>query len=112
MEQLFAVPTESGVLCTHFGHCEKFALVKTEDGRIINKEFVQPPLHQPGVYPKFLSDLGVDVIIAGGMGYKAQEMFSQNNIKVFVGVESETPENLVQNYLNNQLIYGDNLCDH
>ena len=112
MKRIFAVPTLKGELTQHFGHCEKFAIIETENNNIKKELFVVPPLHQPGVYPKYLADRGVNVIIAGGMGQKAQELFAINNIEVFVGIQSDTPQNLVKYYLDNQLQSGDNLCDH
>ncbi|MBN1338927.1 MAG: ATPase [Bacteroidales bacterium] len=112
MGKIFAVPVIDGRLCMHFGHCEKFALVTTENNSIEKIEMVEPPVHQPGVYPRFLAEMGVETIIAGGMGIKAQELFTQNNIEVFVGVGSEEPENLVRKYLSDQLQSGANLCDH
>jgi len=112
MEKLFAVPTESGKLCAHFGHCEKFAVVKTEDGKVLGTEFITPPVHQPGVYPKFLAQQGVSVIISGGMGQRAQDLFAQNNIEVCVGVDAAEPAQLVEKYLSDQLQTGTNLCDH
>lgn len=112
MKRLFAVPTENGKLCAHFGHCEKFAIVETDDNKIVKEEFIAPPVHQPGVYPKFLADMGVKTIIAGGIGQKAQDLFAHNNIEVFIGVNSEEPSKLVEYYLNNELKDGDNLCDH
>ena len=112
MKRIFAVPTTNGELTQHFGHCEKFAIIETEDNKIEKEDFVIPPLHQPGVYPKYLADRGVNVIIAGGMGQKAQELFAMNNIEVFVGIQSDSPKNLVQYYLDKQLQSGDNLCDH
>ncbi len=72
----------------------------------------QPQEHQPGTYPKFLAGKGVKVIIAGGLGVKAQELFTQNNIEVFIGVNSDLPEKLVQQYLYDQLLSGQDLCDH
>jgi len=112
MTKLFAIPTEQGKLCAHFGHCEKFAIVETENQKIIKEEHVNPPVHEPGVYPQFLAQQGVSVIISGGMGQKAQQLFSQNNIEVCVGVNSASPTDLVQQYLDNQLQTGQNLCDH
>jgi predicted Fe-Mo cluster-binding NifX family protein len=108
----FAVPTLNGELTAHFGHCEKFAILDVENNKVIKQEFIEPPVHQPGVYPKFLADKGVDVIIAGGMGQRAQDLFTDNNIKVFVGVPAAEPQKLVENYLNQQLETGQNLCDH
>ena len=108
----FAVPTVNGQLTAHFGHCEAFAIIETQDNNIISEDFVSPPVHEPGVYPKFLASQGVKIIIAGGMGQKAQNLFAQNNIEVCVGVNAETPKKLVEQYLNKKLQTGQNLCDH
>ena len=54
MKRKFAIPTLNEQLTAHFGHCEKFAIVEVENDKVINEEFVTPPVHQPGVYPKFL----------------------------------------------------------
>lgn len=108
----FAVPTVNNELTMHFGHCEQFAIIDAENNQLIAEEYITPPVHQPGVYPRFLADQGVNVIIAGGMGQKALSLFAQNNIEVFMGVQAGTPRQLVENYLNNQLETGKNLCDH
>lgn len=108
----FAIPMLNGQITAHFGHCEKFAIVETNNNQVISEEMVTPPVHQPGVYPRFLAEQNVEVIIAGGMGQKAQDLFAQNNIKVNMGVASGTAKELVENYLNNQLDTGDNLCTH
>ena len=109
----FAIPIIKGKLCEHFGHCEKFAIIETNDNKIISENYVAPPQeHETGVYPQFLAQFGVEVIISGGMGQKAIDIFNQNNIKVFAGVNSDYPVKLVEDYLNNQLAGGMNLCDH
>ena len=112
MKKLFAVPTINEKLCAHFGHCEKFAIVETDDQNITKIDYHTPPVHEPGSYPKFLADNGVSTIISGGMGMKAQQLFAQNNIEVFMGIDSENPKVLVEKYLNDQLKSGENLCDH
>jgi len=112
MKKLFAIPTIGKQLCAHFGHCEEFAIVETEDQKIKNIEYLSPPVHQPGTYPRFLAGKGVSTIISGGMGIKAQEIFAQNNIEVFMGIDSNEPEVLVEKYLSQQLESGENLCDH
>ncbi len=112
MKLKFAIPTLNQELTAHFGHCEKFAIVDVENSKVINETFITPPVHQPGVYPKFLADNGVNVIIAGGMGQKAQDLFAENNIKVCMGVQSGSPKKLVEDYLTNNLATGTNLCDH
>ncbi|MEE4263031.1 MAG: NifB/NifX family molybdenum-iron cluster-binding protein [Desulfobacteraceae bacterium] len=108
----FAIPLAEGKLTAHFGHCQQFALVEVEDNQIKNKETLVPPPHEPGVLPKWLHDQGADVIIAGGMGARALELFAQNNIQVIVGAPALTPEELVKQYLDNTLQTGGNVCDH
>lgn len=111
MKKLFAVPTINKKLCAHFGHSEQFAVVLTEDQKIINTEYFTPPVHQPGTYPRFLAEKGVSTIISGGIGQKAQDIFADHNIEVFMGISSEIPEVLVEKYLEDQLQAGDNQCD-
>ena len=108
----FAIPLAEGKLTAHFGHCQEFAMVEVEDNQIKNKETLIPPPHEPGVLPKWLHDLGANVIIAGGMGARALDLFSQNDIKVIVGASALTPEELVNQYLANTLQTGGNVCDH
>jgi len=108
----FAIPLAEGKLTAHFGHCQEFAIVEVEDNEIKNKETLIPPPHEPGVLPRWLHELGADVIIAGGMGGRAIELFVQNGIKVLTGAPSLTPEELVKQYLDNTLQTGVNLCDH
>lgn len=112
MKKLFAIPTEAGQLCKHFGHCEKFAILETENGKVINEEMLTPPVHEPGLYPRFLAEKGINVIIAGGMGQKAQDLFASNSIEVHYGVDADSPKNLVEKYLSETLKTGTNLCDH
>jgi predicted Fe-Mo cluster-binding NifX family protein len=98
----------------HFGHCEQFALFDVEEQKkeIINKELITSPEHQPGLLPKWLAERGVSVVIAGGMGPRAQDIFHQNGIRVVLGAMESDPEKAVLNYLNGQLATGDNICDH
>ena len=108
----FAIPLAEGKLTAHFGHCQEFAVVEVEDNEIKNKETHVPPPHEPGVLPRWLHDLGTDVIIAGGMGARALDLFAQNDIKVIVGAPALTPEELIKQYLDDTLVVGANVCDH
>jgi len=111
MKKLFAVPTAGGVVCEHFGRCENFSIVETEDDHIVQEKVLTPPVHEPGVYPQFLKDQGVDIVICGGMGVKAQQLFTGQGIGICIGATSLTPPELVNNYLSGQLSSGANLCD-
>ena len=108
----FAIPLADGKLTAHFGHCQEFALIDVEGNEITKKETLVPPPHEPGVLPAWLHDLGASVIIAGGMGGRAIDLFKQNSINVIIGAPALEPEELVKSYLNNTLATGANVCDH
>jgi ATP-binding protein involved in chromosome partitioning len=107
-----AVPLAGGVLCNHFGHCEQFAILPVLDGQIGDAELHTPPPHEPGVLPRWLGELGVNLIIAGGMGQRALGMFAEQGIRVITGAPNQEPVALVQNYLAGSLATGANVCDH
>ncbi len=112
MIKKIAIPTTNGKLSSHFGHCEKFAIYQVENNEIIKDELITPPPHEPGSHPAFLRELGCSTIIAGGMGSRAQNLFAENEIEVFIGVSSISLKDLVKTYLENKLESGNNLCDH
>ena len=107
---LYAIPAVNGKLSAHFGHSENFVIVETENN-IITKEYsLDPPEHVPGAYPRFLASHGVNFVIAGGMGQRAVDIFTQNGITVIMGANSIEPKILVQDHLIDQLESGENSC--
>ena len=108
-----AIPLVQGHLSLHFGHCEQFALVEVDgDKQIVGQTLLTPPAHEPGVLPAWLHEQGASIILASGMGQRAQQLFKQNGIDVVIGAPPETPEALVKAWVNGSLATGDNICDH
>ena len=109
-----AIPVVQGKLSAHFGHCEEFALIDVDPDKkeITETRMLPSPVHQPGLLPRWLHEQGATVIIAGGMGGRAQDLFAQNGIKVITGAPSEEPEGIVKAFLSDSLQIGDNVCDH
>ena len=108
------LPVSNGRLCAHFGHCESFALmdVDEKEKKIRKSALLPSPGHQPGVLPHWLKEKGANVIITGGMGARAVELFNSHAIKVIMGAPEEIPERIVQTYLDGTLVLGGNVCDH
>jgi len=109
-----AIPVASGRLSMHFGHCEAFALVDVDpqSKTVLKQESVPAPEHEPGLLPRWLAEQGAKLIIAGGMGQRAQGLFAERGITVVVGAPPETPETVVRAYLDGTLKTGGNVCDH
>jgi len=107
-----AIPVVNGLINIHFGHTQNFYIYDIENNTIVSETTLEPPPHEPGVYPKWLADMGVTDIIAKGMGQRAIVLFNQNKINVFVGVPVKPPKELVLDYLEGTLETSDNCCDH
>jgi predicted Fe-Mo cluster-binding NifX family protein len=110
--QRIAIPLENGQLCSHFGHCQQFAIVEVINNTISREYLVTPPPHEPGLLPGWLAQRGVTDVIAGGMGQRAIDLFTLQNIQVKVGVQAKTPLELVADWLKGSLLTGVNACDH
>ena len=109
-----AIPLTDGVLSPHFGHCEEFALLDADsDAKSIKGTTLEKaPPHEPGLLPAWLAEKDVNLIIAGGMGQRARDLFDAKSIGVVVGAPSDTAENIVTAYLGGNLESGENACDH
>lgn len=86
----------------HFGHCETFCIFETEQNNIQSEQIVQNPGHQPKFLPNFLSEMGVSVVISGGMGGGAMQLFQEKNITVITGAKGNA-RMAVERYLAGEL---------
>ncbi|MCI2082181.1 MAG: NifB/NifX family molybdenum-iron cluster-binding protein [Bacteroidales bacterium] len=111
MKNKIAIPLEGGVLCRHFGHCEQFYIVETGEEGITGEEKVTPPEHQPGLYPEWLSGLGVNAVIASGMGERAISLFQAKGIPVYEG-DADDPKQLVEEFVKGNRKSLEKGCGH
>lgn len=107
-----AVASEGKMVTEHFGHCESFLIFEAENGQIMKNESVPNPGHKPGFLPNFLNDMGVNVIISGGMGGGAIDIFNEKNIEVIVGAAGDA-RTAAEEYLQGKLKSTGSVChDH
>ena len=93
----------------HFGHCGNFIFFDTADDKIVAVNSVPNPGHRPGFLPNFLADNGTQVIISGGMGGGAVDIFNERGVEVIVGVQGEA-QTAVETYLRVELISTGSIC--
>ncbi len=98
-----ALPIENGMLCGHFGHAPQFAIVEVENGAVSKSSLETPPPHEPGILPKWLSELGVTHIICGGIGARAIELLSNAGVQVVAGVNPGDPTKIIEDFLAGNL---------
>ncbi len=104
-----AIASEGQNATEHFGHCVNFNIFTVENDQIVKEESVPNPGHRPGFLPNFLADLGVKVIISGGMGGGAIDIFNQRDVEVIVGAQGNAKE-LAELYLKGQLKSTGSVC--
>ncbi|MGB7297396.1 MAG: NifB/NifX family molybdenum-iron cluster-binding protein [Candidatus Aminicenantales bacterium] len=106
-----AISTDGGFVSAHFGRCPTYTIVDIRDGRILTRQEIPNPGHQPGFLPRYLSERGVEAIIAGGMGPRAQGLFAERNIQTITGIQGPVDE-VIEKFLREELEAGEDLCDH
>ena len=107
-----AVPLHQGQFCDHFGGADTFVFYSVdEDGRSIHDRVRSaPPEHGRGIFPMWLRQQGATVVLAGGMGPRAMDIFSHHGIEVQLGVHGRDPEKIVTRYLDGTLESTGELC--
>lgn len=106
-----AVPTEGNEFASHFGRCPQYTIFKTEASKVVDKKVIPNPGHEPGYLPRYLKERGVDCVLAGGMGRRAQNIFNENDIEVVTGAAGDVDEG-IKLYLEDELNPGENDCNH
>ncbi|AFM24674.1 NifB/NifX family molybdenum-iron cluster-binding protein [Desulfomonile tiedjei] len=99
----------------HFGHCDVFTLVHTENGEVTDISIVQNPPHVQGgcaAPVNLLHQTGAHAIIVGGIGMRPLMGFRQVGIEVYYGPEGETVGMVVEDLLKGrlQLISNNQVC--
>jgi predicted Fe-Mo cluster-binding NifX family protein len=106
-----AIPTEGTHVSPHFGRCPSFTIAETEGNKVVNKETIDNPGHEPGLIPEFLKSLGVNTIIAAGMGSKATDLFNDYGISYVLGVDGKV-DDIIESFIKGELKGGESSCEH
>lgn len=104
-----AVASENDTVAEHFGYCSNFNIFESDGEKITGRESVANPGHRRGFLPTFLHDLGVNVIISGGMGGAAVDLFNEKGIEVVVGAHGNA-QAAAEGYLQGSLKSTGSVC--
>jgi predicted Fe-Mo cluster-binding NifX family protein len=105
-----AISTDQGFVSPHFGRCPTFTFAQIENDQVLKTEEIDNPGHHPGFLPQFLSERGVECIICGGMGHRAQSLFRERGIQTIVGVAGRV-EDVIDQFAHGDLEGGKSMCD-
>ena len=104
-----AISTDRTMVSAHFGRCPSFTILDIEEGKVTSRNEVLNPGHEPGFIPRFLHEQGVGCIVAGGMGRRAADLFSQTGIDTVMGVTGGV-DDVIKKILDGTLQGGESLC--
>jgi len=104
-----AVASDGKAVTEHFGHCELFNIFEVVDNKIVGEKSVPNPGHRPGFLPLFLYENGVNVIISGGMGGGAIDIFNEKAIEVITGARGGAKE-AAEDYIKGVLQSTGSVC--
>ncbi len=109
-----AIPIDAnGILNKHFGHSPYFLIaIINNNNEVKKKEIISAPPHEPGLLPQWMNELKVTHILASGIGQKAIDLLEEKNIKVEIGAPIMDSTQLLTDFLNGQVDFSTNLCDH
>lgn len=111
MKTKIALACNNGFVTEHFGHCETFEVFVCDNKSVIKQTSLANPGHKPGFLPNFLNEQGVNVIISGGMGGGAVEIFNEKGIEVILGVKGEAKD-VAERFLKGEIISSNSVCNH
>lgn len=107
-----AVTYDNGEIFQHFGHTQQMKLYEVENDQVVSSRVCDTNGSGHGALAGFLKDLGVDVLLCGGIGGGAQTALAEAGIKLYGGCRGAADQ-AVENFLNNALMYDPNVrCDH
>jgi predicted Fe-Mo cluster-binding NifX family protein len=107
MNLRLAIAAEDAAVAEHFGRCDKFHVYEINDAReVVRREEYANPLNgqHSGMcqLPHYVNQIKANVIIAGGMGGKAVELFLGYGIDVITSPGLKI-EDALASYLKGEL---------
>ncbi len=106
-----AIACDGTAVSPHFGRCEKYLLAEVNGEDVNLLEWLENPGHEPGALPRLMAQLGVQAVLAGGAGPRAQQLLAASGIELITGVTGDSLQAL-QAFAQGSLEAGDSACDH
>ena len=95
----------------HFGRTPAFKVYDVQDRKVKAAGIIPSGEYSHGELAGFLKNLGVDVLICGGLGMGAKSRIEEAGIKLFGGVTGKA-DNAVEAYLNGTLDFDPLAAEH
>jgi predicted Fe-Mo cluster-binding NifX family protein len=108
-----AIPSKNNMVDSHFGHCDYFTVFTAEEGKIIHVEEL-PAAADCGCKSGLagnLRQMGVETLLAGGIGQGAINVLNSHGIEVYRGCSGNVRK-LAEDYLKGVISDSGDTCNH
>lgn len=111
-----ALPTRQNIIDSHFGHCEYYTIFTVDNNtkKIVNEETLASPAGCgcKSNIATTLSEIGVEIMLAGNMGEGAVRVLNNSGIEVLRGCSGDV-KTVALNWLEGSLTdSGDSCHEH
>lgn len=103
MDFRVAVPSKAGVPVFDFHDCVEVTVVEINDGRISRMRTAPVDTKDGDLLPRQLEDMGIDILLAGGIRREVLEGLNRSRINLVTGARGKTVEGLVLDFLGEAL---------
>jgi len=106
-----AIPIGDNKLSENFGECNFYEIFEIEDGEVRKSSLEIPEVEAVDELPMWLEQRGITDVIVHRIKKQIISLFASKKINLFVGINPDTPEKLIETYLegklesNEQIIY-------
>jgi len=104
-----SISSDLNLVSAHFGRCPEFTLAEIEGNKLIKTETIPNPGHAPGAIPEYLHGKGVEIVICGGIGARATQLFADYGIKVIAGASGKIND-VLEAFIKGTLVGGESQC--
>jgi predicted Fe-Mo cluster-binding NifX family protein len=109
-----AIPSKNNMVNGHFGHCENFTIYTIDDNQaIVHEELYASPSgcgcksNLAGTFQQ----MGVNTLLAGGIGQGAINMLNHHGIEVYRGCTGDARK-LTEEFLKGKVSDSGETCNH
>ena len=98
-----AIPIVDNKLSESFGGCNFYEIFEIEEGEIRKSSIEIPKVEAIDELPYWLEQRGISDVIVYKIKKEIITLFASKKINLFVGINQDSSENLINDYLNGNL---------
>lgn len=98
-----AIPIVNERLSEFFGECNHYEIFDIDKNQSKRKSAHMPAGIETTDLPSWLEKQGITDVIAYKVNREIISLFASKKVNLFVGIRIDSPENLIEDYLNGKL---------